>query len=89
MGSMEQFENVFEDLDVKTGEMNDAMDTVYNNSIDQGEVMNLLTQLQAENGMAVGGELASAGADGIAQPSAAQANDVDEMQAKLNQLKGL
>ena len=89
MGSMEQFENVFEDLDVKTGEMNDAMDTVYNNSIDQSEVMNLLTQLQAENGMAANAELAGPGKDGIAQPSAAQANDVDEMQAKLNQLKGL
>ena len=42
MGSMENFERVFEDLDVKTGEINDAMDTVYNNSIDQGEVMTLL-----------------------------------------------
>ena len=39
---MENFERVFEDLDVKTGEINDAMDTVYNNSIDQGEVMTLL-----------------------------------------------
>ena len=89
MGSMEAFENVFEDLDVKTGEMNDAMDTVYSNSIDQGEVMSLLTQLQAENGMAVGGELAAAGSNGIAQPGAADQNGIDEMQAKLNQLKGL
>lgn len=71
MGSMEAFENVFEDLDVKTGEMNDAMDTVYSNSIDQGEVMSLLTQLQAENGFIVGGELAAAGSNGIAQPGAA------------------
>ena len=58
---MEAFENVFEDLDVKTGEMNDAMDTVYSNSIDQGEVMSLLTQLQAEGGMLVNGEIAGAG----------------------------
>ena len=58
---MEAFENVFEDLDVKTGEMNDAMDNVYGNSIDNGEVAELLTQLQAENGMAVAGDIASAG----------------------------
>ena len=71
MGSMEAFENVFEDLDVKTGEMNDAMDTVYGASIDAGEVTDLLTQLQAENGMAVAGDLANAGANGIAVPGAA------------------
>ena len=87
---MGAFEKVFEDLDVKTEEMNSAMDTVYNNSIDQGEVMTLLNQMADENGMKVAGEMAGAGGQAIGNPNAAaQANDVDDMQAKLNQLKGL
>ena len=40
---MEAFESVFEDLDVKTGEMNDAMDNIYGGSIDNGEVAELLS----------------------------------------------
>ena len=45
-GSIGDFEKVFEDLDVKTGELNDAMDNVYSTSIDNGEVMNLLNQMR-------------------------------------------
>ena len=46
--------------------------------------------MQAENGMAVGGGLAAAGSNGIANPNmAAQQNDVSDMQAKIDQLKGL
>ena len=35
-----------------------------------------------------GGEIAT-GTGAVAQPSAAQANDVDAMQAKLNELKNM
>ena len=45
--------------------------------------------MQAENGMAVGGGLANAGGNAISQPNHAQQNDVNDMQAKLDQLKGL
>ena len=38
-GSVGSFEKVFEDLDVKTGEMNDALDSIGASSIDNGEVM--------------------------------------------------
>ena len=38
-GSIGDFEKVFEDLDVKTGAMNDALDNVYSSSIDNGEVV--------------------------------------------------
>ena len=47
-GSIGQFEKVFEDLDVKTGEMNDALDGVYSTSIDNGEVAQLLQQMKDE-----------------------------------------
>ena len=88
-GSIGDFEKVFEDLDVKTGEMNAALDNVYSTSIDNGEVMTLLQQMKDEQVMAAGGEIA-AGSGAISNPNAAaQANDVDAMQAKLNELKNL
>ena len=56
-GSIGDFEKVFEDLDVKTGELNDAMDNVYSTSIDNGEVMNLLNQMRDQQTMEAGGEI--------------------------------
>ena len=47
-GSIGDFEKVFEDLDVKTGDMNAAMDNIYSTSIDNGEVMTLLQQMKDE-----------------------------------------
>ena len=41
--SVADFEKVFEDMEVKTGEMDAAMENVYGTSIDQGEVQGLLT----------------------------------------------
>ena len=88
-GSIGDFEKVFEDLDVKTGELNDAMDNVYSTSIDNGEVMDLLNQMRDQQTMEAGGQIA-AGQGAIAAPqSNAQANDIDAMQAKLNDLKNM
>ena len=39
--------------------------------------------------MEVGGAIAGSGKNAISQPSSAQDNDMDAMQAKLNELKGL
>ena len=90
-GSIGDFEKVFEDLDVKTGDMNAALDNIYSTSIDNGEVMTLLQQMKDEQVMEAGGQIgAESGA--IAQPNAnaaAQGNDIDAMQAKLNELKNL
>ena len=36
------FEKIFEDMEVKTGEMDAALENVYGTSIDQGEVNGLL-----------------------------------------------
>ena len=56
-GSIGDFEKVFEDLDVKTGDMNAAMDNIYSTSIDNGEVMNLLNQMKDQQSMEAGNEI--------------------------------
>ena len=45
-GSVGDFEKLFEDMDVKTEEMNGALDNVYATSIDNNEVMNLLNEMR-------------------------------------------
>ena len=91
-GSIGDFEKVFEDLDVKTGDMNAALDNIYSTSIDNGEVMTLLQQMKDEQVMEAGGQI-GAGSGEVANPAdankAANANDLDAMQAKLNELKNL
>ena len=89
-GSIGDFEKVFEDLDVKTGDMNAALDNIYSTSIDNGEVMNLLNQMKDEQTMEAGGQI-NAGAGQISNNpnAAAQGNEIDAMQAKLNDLKNL
>ena len=53
--NVEQFEKVFEDLDVKTDELTGAMDNIYATSIDEGEVANLLNEMKDQNAMEIGG----------------------------------
>ena len=76
--SIGEFEKVFEDLDVKTEELNGAMDNVYATTIDQSEVTNLLQEMRDAHGMEVAGGIQEAGHGGV-QVSAAQKNDVDDM----------
>ena len=79
---------MLEDLDVKTEELNGALDNVYSTTIDASEVNNLLQEMKDAHGMEVGGEFMEAGKGGV-QMNSAQKNDVDEMQKKLDQLKHL
>ena len=83
-----EFEKIFEDLDVKVEEMNGALDGVYSTSIDNGEVNDLLAELGSQQHMEEKGKIANA-QGGSLQMTNAQANDIDEMQARLNQLKNL
>ncbi len=69
---------------MKTEELNGALDNVYSTTIDQSEVNSLLQEMRDAHGMEVGGGIAEAGKGGL---NNAQANDVDEMQKKLDQLK--
>ncbi len=79
-------------MDVKTGDMNAALDNIYSTSIDNGEVMELLNQMRDQQTMEANGQIA-AGSGNIAAPvaagSAANANDIDQMQARLNDLKNM
>ena len=89
-GSVGEFEKVFEDMDVKTAEMDAAMESMYGGSIDTGEVNNLLGEIQSENAMAMGGQLNNAvGTGQVGQPSAVQQNELNQMSNKLDELKNL
>ncbi len=61
---------MFEDLDVKTEELNGALENVYSTSIEQDEVSNLLQEMKDAQGMEVSGGLQNAGKGGVSNPSA-------------------
>ena len=65
-GSVGDFEKLFEDMDVKTEEMNGALDNVYATSIDNNEVMNLLNEMRDQQQMEVGGAIANSNKNAIA-----------------------
>ena len=54
---MAKFEKVFEDMEVKTGEMDAALENVYGSAIPQDEVNSLLQEMQSESAMAAGGQM--------------------------------
>jgi hypothetical protein len=65
---------------------------VYSTTIEQGEVDNLLNEMREAHGMEVGDNIAGANKKEAVinnGASSAQANDIDEMQKKLDQLKHL
>ena len=88
--SIGDFEKVFEDMEVKTGEMDAAMDNIYSTSIDQSEVASLMNQVQAEAGMNAEMSVGAVGTGSVAVPAAANPNpavannEVDDLQARLN-----
>lgn len=49
--SIESFEQVFEDMDVKTEEMNAALDNVYSSTVDESEVSQLIEQVKDMQGL--------------------------------------
>lgn len=75
-------------MDVKVEEMNGAMDNIYATTIDQSEVTNLLQEMKDAHGMEIGDGIGNAAKGGVSM-NAAQKNDVDDMQKKLDQLKHL
>ena len=44
-GSVDEFEKVFEDMEVKTGEIDSCMENVYQGAIAQDEVNSLLEEV--------------------------------------------
>ena len=83
-GSIGDFEKVFEDMDVKTHEMNGALDNVYSAAIDNNEVNNLLNEMRDQVSMSANDQM-KAGRDMI-NPAAVPEND---MEARLANVKNL
>ena len=70
-GSVGEFEKVFEDMEVKTGEMDAAMENVYATSIDAGEVNALLQEMTDASAMGVAqGMTGAVGTGAVANPQA-------------------
>ena len=87
---MANFEKVFEDLDVKTADINGALESVTGSSVQQDEVSTLLQQMMAEQGLEVGEGLAGAGQNKLVNPnSAQQKNEVNEMEQRLDALRNI
>ena len=53
--SVEEFEKVFEDMEVKTGEIDSAMENIYQGAIAQDEVQGLLDEVSGEQSMQIAG----------------------------------
>ena len=88
-GAVGDFEKVFENMEVKTAQIDDAISTVYQGTIAQDEVASLIQEIQSEAGMQVGEGMQGAGTSAISNPNAnayQQQNQVDSLQARLNQL---
>ncbi len=52
-------------MDVKTEELNGALEGISSNQIDQDEVSNLLNEMRDAQGMEVGGGMQAAGKGGV------------------------
>ena len=71
-GSVAEFEKVFEDMEVKTGEIGAAMDNVMATSTDASEVEALLGEISSAHAMGAGGVIQgqNVGMGAIANPAA-------------------
>ena len=70
-------------MDVKTAEMNGALDNVYSTAIDNGEVANLLNEMRDQQQIVVNVEIRAGTEDIAVQPTAVANNDMDAMQDVL------
>ena len=78
--NMANFESVFEDLDVKTADINGVLEQVTGSSVQQDEVSDLLNQMMSEQGMDVSANLVGAGSGKVnVKQAQVQQDDVGEM----------
>jgi len=83
---MDKFESQFEDLDVKSQYVQDAVDQSTTLSVPQEDVQSLIQQVADEHGLEIAGQL-----DTVAvpvSPTKAAADEQDELTARLNKLRG-
>jgi charged multivesicular body protein 1 len=86
---MNQFEKQFEDLDVNTAVMDDAMNKQAALSTPPDQVNELLQKIADENKLEVQLEMPQAGNNRIPAPVAQEDNKEDSLKARLDALKGL
>ena len=84
--SMEQFQKVFEDLEVKSADMGQSLDNVYQGSLDQGEVDTLMKQIAEEHNLELGKEMGEAGTGKVGQAAPGGTN-LNSLEDRLNNLK--
>ena len=89
-GSVNEFEKVFEDMEVKTGEIGQAMDNVMATSTDATEVEALLGEISSAHVIGAGGVVQGqkVGMGAIANPAAQEAvEEMDDIQKRMDALK--
>eukprot|EP00794_Sanderia_malayensis_P000115 gene115-726_t len=88
-GLMDKFEKQFEDLDVQTGYMENAMGDTTTLTVPQGQVDNLMQQVADEHGLELNMELPQGEMGSIGQASAATtaSQEQDELSARLARLR--
>ena len=86
---MSNFEQVFENLDVKTADITGILDSVTGSSVQTEDVNVLLQQMMAEQGLEVGVGMQGAAKGQVGVRQAQTDNDVGEMQRKLDALRNI
>ena len=84
--AINDFDQVFEELDVKTDSMNTALDGVYSSTIDQGSVETYMKQLQDSQAIDMGSGLATASQKSLAGGAKVK-EDEDDLMARLKNLQ--
>ena len=83
-----EFDQVFEDLDVKADAMNEGLNGVYSSTVDQGSVENLMKQLQESQAVDVEGNIGNAPQSSLAGAGKQQnKNEDDDLMARLRNLQ--
>lgn len=86
--TMDQFERQFENLDIQSGVMEDAMNNQASLSTPEDEVNSLMMQVADEHGLDVQLGLPQASAAPVAAPQAAQPTADTDFSQRLAQLRG-
>jgi charged multivesicular body protein 1 len=90
--TMDKFEQQFEDLDVKTGYMDDAMNATTATATPAEQVDELIRMVADEHSLDLGEAFSDAGPVGKKKPAAAQTtqatSEADDLEARLAALRG-
>ena len=86
--AVNEFDEVFEELDVKADSMNTALDGVYSSTIDQGSVESLMKQLQESQANELDGNLGNAPQNNLVSGGKSSVkNEDDDLMARLKNLQ--